>query len=185
MLIGKKVRLQPLVEEDDAKLVAAWFSDPAFMGDYFNVWPNVWQNWQREPEKVADHRSGTFLVRLVADDGPVGIIGYFNPFVEPFFEGRELWWLTHPDARKQGVTTQAACLLVNHLFDALPVERLQASIVAGNRGSSRVAEKTGFSHEGVLRRVTFLHGRYVDMDLYAITRPDWKNEENYRQNREF
>lgn len=62
---------------------------------------------------------------------------------------------------------------------------LIGKIVVGNRGSSRVAEKAGFSHDGVMRRVMFLHGHYVDMDLYAITRPDWISEENYRQNRAF
>ena len=36
--------------------------------------------------------------------------------------------------------TGAACLLINHLFDATPIERLQATVVLRNEGSGRVAE---------------------------------------------
>jgi RimJ/RimL family protein N-acetyltransferase len=37
--------------------------------------------------------------------------------------------------------------------------------------------------EGIYRRVIFLHGRCVDMYLYAIVREDWKDEASYRQGR--
>jgi hypothetical protein len=31
----------------------------------------------------------------------------------------------------------------------------------------------------------FLHGRYVDMHHYAIVREDWRDEDAYRQGRDF
>jgi RimJ/RimL family protein N-acetyltransferase len=37
--------------------------------------------------------------------------------------------------------------------------------------------------DGLLRRVMFLHGRYVDMHHYAIVREDWRNEATYREGR--
>ena len=42
--------------------------------------------------------------------------------------------------------------------------------MVGNAASCRVLEKAGFRRDGLYRAVTFLHGRYTDMYLYAITR---------------
>ena len=39
MLRGANVLLDPILGEVDARLAAAWMSDPAVLGDYFNVWP--------------------------------------------------------------------------------------------------------------------------------------------------
>jgi RimJ/RimL family protein N-acetyltransferase len=56
-------------------------------------------------------------------------------------------------------------------------------VVAGNEGSCRVLEHAGMQRDGLLRRVMFLHGRYVDMHHYAIVREDWRNEATYREGR--
>ena len=55
--------------------------------------------------------------------------------------------------------------------------------MVGNDASCRVAERGGMQRDGLYRNVFFLHGRYVNMHLYAIVREDWKNEEVYRQSR--
>ncbi len=55
----------------------------------------------------------------------LGTIGYWHPFSSKYpamFRGLELYWQVHPKFRPQGIATQAACLLVNHLFDATPTE---------------------------------------------------------------
>jgi len=41
------------------------------------------------------------------------------------------------------------------------------------------------NHEGVLKRITFLRGEFVDMHLYAIVRDDWKSEAAYRTRFDF
>jgi [ribosomal protein S5]-alanine N-acetyltransferase len=83
------------------------------------------------------------------------------------------------------VATQAARLLVNHLFDATPIERLLATVVVGNKASVKVLENAGLTHEGVERRKVFLHGIYQDTHQLSIIRCDWVSEETYRKNHEF
>lgn len=39
--------------------------------------------------------------------------------------------------------------------------------------------------EGVMRQMSFLRGEHVNMHLYAIVRPDWKSEADYRQGFDF
>jgi ribosomal-protein-alanine N-acetyltransferase len=75
-------------------------------------------------------------------------------------------------------------VLINHLFDATPTERIQATVVVGNEPSQRVLERSGMQRDGIYRKVLFLHGRYVDTHLYSIVREDWEDEQAYRRRRD-
>lgn len=184
MLIGKNIKLRPATVED-AQLLADWSSDPAYLGEFFNIWPMLRARLEQrlvERQKQDLSESGQFMICNLHMTKKMGTIGYFSPFaLKEIFKGLEIFYQVHPDFRGQGMATQAACLLVNHLFDATPVERIQATVVVGNDGSCRVLEKAGMQKEGIYRRVFFLHGRYVDMHLYSIVRQDWKDENSYRQ----
>lgn len=183
MLIGKNVSLRPPVI-GEAQLLADWSSDPEYLGQFFNVWPTTREVWERNITRDRNREEEGLYLIVSRDAGePMGLVGYFNPFKLDFFKGLELWWQVHPWFRKRGIATQAACLLVNHLFNTIAIERLQATIAVGNERSCRVAEGAGMQRDGLYRRVTFLHGRYVDVLLYAIVREDWKDEETYRQGR--
>ena len=65
----------------------------------------------------------------------------------------------------------------------MPVPRIQATVAVENTPSCRVTEAAGMQRDGVYRQVTFLHGRWMDMYLYAIVRGDWGDEATYRQGR--
>lgn len=182
MLIGKNLDLK-LPTEEHAQLYADWYSDPNYLGEYNNVWPvsrHVMERGLSKPSEVSD--SGMLLITSRETAEPLGSIGYFNPFtMSDFFSGFEIYYQVHPDHRGKGVATQSACILINHLFDALPVERIQATVAVGNDVSCKVLESAGMQKEGVYRNVLFLHGRYVDMHLYSIVRDDWRDEASYRE----
>ncbi|MEU6861046.1 GNAT family N-acetyltransferase [Glycomyces sp. NPDC046736] len=63
----------------------------------------------------------------------------------------ELGYFTSPWARGRGWTTAAARALCRLGFNDLGLERIEWRAVVGNDASRRVAEKTGFSIEGVRR----------------------------------
>jgi RimJ/RimL family protein N-acetyltransferase len=60
------------------------------------------------------------------------------------------FWVV-PDARGQGVATQATQVLARWAFAELGVMRLEWLAEVGNDASRRVAEKAGFTIEGMLR----------------------------------
>lgn len=183
MLIGENVRLRP-VTPDDAQLLADWFSDPEYLGDHFNIWPMTRHQWEQLLAKDDAPDTRRYLIIDRESESPTGTAGYMNPFTLPkIYKGTELWWHVHPEFRRRGIATQAVCLLANHLFNATPIARIQATIVVGNGISCRVAEAAGMQREGIYRKVAFVHGRYVDMYLYAIVRDDWKDEGSYRKGR--
>ena len=69
------------------------------------------------------------------------------------------YWLT-PEARGRGVVTHAVRLIARWAFDDVGIARLELTCGPDNRASQRVAERCGFTREGVLRsRVRFKGGR--------------------------
>lgn len=79
-----------------------------------------------------------------------------------------------PSARGKGHGTHAQRLLVAYLFDTTTVHRVEAGTDVENIAEQRSLEKAGLLREGVLHGVHFREGKYNDMALYAITRPDFE-----------
>lgn len=88
---------------------------------------------------VVDSVSNTLLASIglvgVQEDGRLAEVGYW----------------TAPDARGKGITTQATQVVARWAFAEVGVERLEWLAEVGNAASRRVAEKAGFTIEGVLR----------------------------------
>ena len=79
----------------------------------------------------------------------------------------------HPDARGQGVMTEALQLLVPHTFDPDGLDRRRLSLYAadGNAASNKVAEASGFARYGTQPRAERLgDGTYVNLHGYELLR---------------
>ncbi len=85
-------------------------------------------------------------------------------------DGRaEIGYWTEPAARGNGITTQAVQVVARWAFAEVGVERLEWMAQAGNVASRRVAEKAGFTFEGVLRgRLKTRDGSRVDGWIGAL-----------------
>jgi ribosomal-protein-alanine N-acetyltransferase len=183
MLIGKIILLRPITSADLPQLVE-WYNDPNFFGSHFNLWPTTLERQQKSfGEHVHTDESDTYLITNREQGELMGVIGFLNTFSFSLYQAQEIWYQMHPGFRRKGLATQAACLLVNHLFDATPVNRIQANVVVGNEGSCRVLENTGMQKEGICRGIFYLHGHYTDLYLYSIVRDDWRDEATYRNSR--
>ena len=78
-------------------------------------------------------------------------------------------------ARGRGATTAAVRLVARWAFAAEPaLERLQLRADVENVASNRVAEKAGFTREGVLRssRTNARLGRRVDFAMWSLLRSE-------------
>jgi ribosomal-protein-alanine N-acetyltransferase len=167
------VLLRPMAEADLSAIVAAC-QDPEI------------PRWTRVPEPYgeADARSWFELeatqrarghqLGLVVDDprgdrllGSVGIVDL------DWTEGRcELgYWVTR-EARGRGVGTRAVRLLTDWIFEALPIDRVEICAEPENTGSRRVAERAGFTFEGLLRSYIVNKGTRRDMTMYSRLRTD-------------
>ena len=150
MLIGKTIALRPATL-DDAQLMADWYSDPTYRGEFFNISPLTCRMMESKLADAHGPEKGWYLITSRERQEPLGTVGFCNPFtLTHIFKGLELWWFVHPHHRHRGVATQAVCLLINHLFDSTPTERLQATITLGNEPSCRVANTNAELVDGMV-----------------------------------
>ncbi|WP_018351352.1 GNAT family N-acetyltransferase [Longispora albida] len=79
-----------------------------------------------------------------------------------------------PEVRGMGV----ACEALDALSVALVLEhgfhRVELRIAPGNLASRRVAEKAGFTYEGLLRNAGYVHGGRVDLEVWSLVAADLK-----------
>ena len=77
------------------------------------------------------------------------------------------YWVRSDEASK-GICTEAVDRLLEEAFDALGYHKVVLRIAVGNVASDRVAEKLGFTREGVLREELLIRGNWVDHSLWSL-----------------
>ena len=80
----------------------------------------------------------------------------------------ELGYVVAPAARGRGVAGRAIDLVSRWAFDELRLARIEAWIDVENAASQRVAERAGYTREGVRRSTHFKEGNRVDMAVYSL-----------------
>lgn len=78
-----------------------------------------------------------------------------------------------PEHRGRGVGSSAQHLLLDHLFAATDLDRVEAEVDLDNVAEQRALEKAGFIREGVLRGAQLRGGLRRDLVRYAALRSDW------------
>jgi RimJ/RimL family protein N-acetyltransferase len=76
------------------------------------------------------------------------------------------YWVAR-ETRGRGVASRAVVLLGGWLFEALGLARLQTHTETDNVASQRVAERAGFTREGVLRSYELIEGRPINVVMFA------------------
>jgi RimJ/RimL family protein N-acetyltransferase len=80
------------------------------------------------------------------------------------------WLLAH--ARGKGLATSALLLVARWAFDALGVRRIGLNADPRNVASVRVAERVGFTREGLLRSWADVNGERVDQVSFSLLPSD-------------
>ena len=65
-------------------------------------------------------------------------------------------------------------MVMEFAFEKINIHRLEAYVAPPNIASVRVLEKAGFVQEGLLRKLLFINGEWVDHYMYALLKEDYK-----------
>lgn len=169
---GEKVTLRlPTVGDADALQVTCsdpetlrWTTIPlgydreralGFINEYAPGW------WQR-------HEGGCWVIADSADN----YAGQIDLRVSKDPEVADVGFVTAPDARGKGYMTAALRAVTEYGLRELGLQRVEWKAHVGNDGSRRVAEKAGFTIEGVLRAGCAQRGERRDAWIAAMIRTD-------------
>jgi RimJ/RimL family protein N-acetyltransferase len=107
---------------------------------------------------IVDSASGDFL----------GFVALVNLKLDE--QEAEAGYIVASHARGRGVATRALRLLTAWAFDELPLERIELLIDVANSPSEIVAERCGYTREGVLRWTYLKPGLRSDTIVYSKLR---------------
>ena len=180
MLTGTRVRLRP-IERADLPRFVAWLQDDDVITNLDIVVPF---NTVREEKYFDEVMAGPpetqpFAIEARRGRGGWRHVGgcglqhadWRNRSIELgiFIGAKERW--------DEGLGTEAVQLLLRHAFATLNLHRVWLRTFADNRRAQRVYERVGFVLEGRQRDGDFRRGRYRDVLLFSILRPEWESQQ--------
>ena len=101
------------------------------------------------PRRWASSTDAEFVIADAAHAEPLGVVSLRIAERDPGLAAVGYW--LRPEARGRGAATVAVRLIALWAFNELGVQRLELTTAPENVASQRVAERAGFSREGVLR----------------------------------
>jgi RimJ/RimL family protein N-acetyltransferase len=97
-------------------------------------------------------------------------------------EAGEIGYWVRSTRTGEGIATEAAARIIQMAFEELSLHRVTLRIAAGNVGSERVAEKLGFTREGLLRKEVLVAGEWLDHSLWGFLEDEYRaNLDRYRE----
>jgi RimJ/RimL family protein N-acetyltransferase len=169
-IIAGRLHLRPWQAGDTGALARA-LVDPA-VARWTGLPIRSADEWvtQTYPARWADGTGAAFAV-LDATTAEV-LAGVDLHGVDAVQRTAEVGWFTAPQARGRGVGTEAVQVLCRWAAGALGLHRLTAQVEVGNWASRALAEKAGFTVEGVLRDAPAPGGRRADTWLASLLATD-------------
>jgi RimJ/RimL family protein N-acetyltransferase len=179
MLSGATITLRP-ADAGDLDLLGRWTRDPAFYpGVEIHHWTWRMTDLEAHLARKPNYNQHGWLMITPHGGSPVGWVVYRNFFGDDAPAALDIGYRMSPEHRGQGYATAATRLLVNQLFCATPINRIQSHTTLDNVASQRVMEKSGLTREGILRGLIFTAGRHHDVAMYSILRSDWSDADAY------
>ncbi len=125
----------------------------AFIRDSVQAWreDRAWDYSIRFKE-APDRHLGNISMWTVSKLGKIAEFGY---------------WV-RSDETSKGICTEAVARLLEEAYTALGYHKVTLRVAVGNVASDRVAEKLGFTREGVLREELLIRGNWVDHSLWSL-----------------
>jgi RimJ/RimL family protein N-acetyltransferase len=173
-LADDAIRLEPLIQAHGAEMLALANdpefvrftrvpagADEGFVERWIGRYESGWEDGSRAGFAILDADGRAFL-------GFAAVVALELDALQC-----EIGYGVVPRARGRGIAGRSLDLLTRWCFDELALERLELKIDPANAGSLKVAERSGYRPEGVLRNVHLKDGVRSDVAVWSRLRSDW------------
>lgn len=116
----------------------------------------------------------TFVIVLRESGRVIGTIGFM--WIQTDNRSAEIGYSLSRAHWNHGYMTEALREVLDFGFTHLNLNRIEAQHECDNPASGHVMRHVGMQREGTLRQRVYNKGRFVDVDLYAILRRDFRKE---------
>lgn len=120
---------------------------------------------------VERERGNGYQYVIMEGENVIGTLGHhhYNARDHEIYIG---YWL---DAEYQGrgIMTRACRALIDLTFEHMPIHRMVIQANVENLASRKVAERLGFTFEGVAREAELVNGAYRDLAIYSLLDREW------------
>jgi ribosomal-protein-serine acetyltransferase len=121
---------------------------------------------------MGESASGTALHLVVLDGTAIAGICGFHSFVWAHRATSLGYWLSE-GAQGKGLVTEAIRELLDYAFGPLELHRVELRAAPDNARSLAVAQRLGFTREGVLRDAERVGERWVDSVVHSMLSGEW------------
>src|SRR3984893_5573162 len=144
-----------------------------------------WEPWAEQPATVDSTRAyiraaledflrGCQVSTIIALDGGRQFIGRCGMRINPHANSGDIGYWIDAEFEGRGITRRATQALVSSAFSELGLKRVDLRTSVENRRSRALAERLGFSFEGIHARGLRFVNRADDLALYTVTADQWK-----------
>jgi ribosomal-protein-serine acetyltransferase len=139
-----------------------------------------WLDWSNSPADTAEHihvsreryrDSNGFSAGIWVGGKLGGAIGLHA--IDSRHRSSSIGYWLSADLRGGGTMTQACRSVVSAGFAHYALHRIEIRCATGNRKSCAIAQRLGFSFEGMLREAEWLYDHFVDLEVYSMLEQDW------------
>ncbi|MEK3936464.1 GNAT family protein [Sporosarcina sp. FSL W7-1349] len=179
LLEGRSCYLRILTEED-AVIFTALLSanreywsvfEPRHEDSYFTV--SVQREKIREAlYQMRNRREYNFGIFDAETSRLIGHISLYSIKRLPFSSGFVGYSIDEAETGR-GLGTEALDLVTKFAFEKLALHRIEAFVSPRNSGSVKVLEKSGYTREGLLRKLLYINGVWEDHYMYAMVEDDY------------
>lgn len=178
MHVGDDLDLRPFVA-DDAGLVFALIERNRHRLD-------VWMRWTSRIQTLEDAAAAIerwagfleagqgFHVGMWTNGMLIG--GMASPSISTDSSQAEIGYWLADGYTGRGYVTRASRAVIDYLFGTLGLHRIEIQAVTENLPSRAVAERLGFTLEGIKRESSWVDGGYRDHALYSLLNHEWNTE---------
>jgi ribosomal-protein-serine acetyltransferase len=143
-----------------------------------------WEPWAEQPATVDATRSyiraaledflrGRQISTIMALEDGRKFIGRCGMRINPYAGSGDIGYWIDAEYEGRGMTSRAARALVSGVFRELGLKKVDLRTSVGNKRSRALAERLGFSYEGILPAGLRFSNRSDDVALYAVTADRW------------
>ena len=175
MINGDRIRLRALSKKD-LPLFVAWLNDPEVSRGLVHYMPFSLEDEQEwfEGMRKKSLEERPLMIEIKVEQGwiPIGDLGLFN--IDWRIRSAELGIVIGAkEYWDQGYGTEAVCLILEHSFKTLNLNRISLMVYETNSRAIRAYEKAGLIEEGKLRQGHFQDSQYVDVILMSVLHSEW------------